>query len=282
MATVSIGVDDPVGLRDCLDDALRPLLLAGARCTLQEVVRGNLHFLVCHLETAEKERLVGWRRSIVGALSGWIIGVQQERLLRRLVRRLYGYVEAPARDEVVALVRQRLGSRAMDGSTHQRITERLSEYLASWDTLIVDGFVTFRLQDYVGELVRTVERVAEGYLLEREQRAFLAMLRQFVLQNTHRPAVVHCVFYGQGFRLESEAGHAEPLMPGTLDPRSVADIDEALTSALVALAPLQVVLHLPARVSPVLRPPSIRALEEVFEGGVSICTGCVRCQPAGR
>ncbi len=280
MATVSIGVDDPVGLRDALDDALRPLLLAGTRCTLQEVVRGNLHFLVCHLDTAEKERLTGWRRSIVGALSEWIVGVQQERLLRRLVWRLYGYVEATAQDEVLDLVRKRLGSRAMEAPAHQRIAERISEYLASWDTLVVDGFVTFRLQDYVGDLVRTVERVAEGYLLEREQRAFRTMLCQFVLQNTCRPPVAHCIFHTQGFRLENEAGRVEPLVPGDLDHRSGADIDEVLISTLVALAPRRVVLHLPAHLSLALRTSSIHALEEVFEE-VSICTGCVRCEPSG-
>lgn len=279
MTTIFIGVAEGTEeMRAALDAALRPLLLTGVRCAVEASRRGPLSFFTCTADVPDQSTIQRWRTALATAVGTWVSRAHTERLLRHLIGLHFSYLRAPEREQVLVGTRQRLTDQPGDAS-HQDIVERLSAYLGGSDTLVVEGFVTFRLQHYVGHLVRTMESVAEQYLVEREHRDFLVLLRYFVTQRPQRPPVAHCVLTlaGRGFRLEDEGG-----APFRLDaPRPPADrgiqVEDLVTSALMAVAPERVVLHLPARGSDGFSPEALGTLEVVFEDNVTVCPGCPRC-----
>lgn len=188
--------------------------------------------------------------------------------------------EAARRSRAVGSVTGGAGVRAR---RQVYIQQRLADYLQRHDSVVVDGFVTFRLKDYVEELALAVDRAVEDFLLEREYREFIGLLRHFVTNHAERPTVAECILAADGmFRLEDERGRV--LAPDVVDDlamgpgRGEVAPEDLVVSALITVAPRRVRLHLPDGATP-LSGDAIDSLREVFFGQVDICAGCSRCRP---
>ncbi len=276
----TVAVDGPTaGVTTALSAALSPLagpLAWGA------TVRGSLTFLEYRFEVAAPPEAVG--SALAGALTDWIVGVRQPDRLRRLVGQRYTGFGPEEQTRIIALAQARLAS-GLDGPTGRRgrIRRCLVEYLGCHRCVVLDGFVTFRLKDYMDELATAVDQAVEDFVLEREYREFLDLLRHVVESRGDRPPRVHCLLQPDGlFFLEDDSGM------GLGPDAEVADLAEAravgtedlLVSALVTLAPRRVELHLPG--GGALSGDALTTLAEVFAGAVDVCDGCPRCAHRAR
>jgi len=292
MESIAIGVQEPATetaeMRQALDAALRPLAQQGARLDIQEVRRGPLVFLGCRLEAdAAAPAVAEFRQALARTLAGWIVDRRERTILRRLIGTRYSYFNPEEREAILDMA-----AAALDGGgaaepqkparRRGRILQRLQEYMERHNTLVLDGFVTFRLKDYVGELAAAVDRAVDDFLLEREYREFVALLRHVVESQTQRPALVHCMFDLAGaFRLEDGAGHSV----GTefleeVGPEAAArdvGVEDLLVSALITVAPHALRLHVPDGAGVALSQDALATLQEVFPKAVSVCRGCDRC-----
>ena len=306
METVAIGVREPDALCAALADAVRPLERVGARVRMEERRLGGVRFVRCRLEAegGPAGASVAFRRALAGALAAWIVERDERRLLRRLIAIRYAYLTEVEREGVLSHAERALagGSEAPgagappapDGppssssarERQERVRVELLEYLLRHDTLVLDGFVRFRLKDYVEELAIAVDRAVDEFLLEREYREFIGLLRYFVNSRADRPPLAECFVAADGtFTLEDEAGGA--LCARGLDgkeagagPAGVAP-EDLLVSALITVAPWRVRLHLPAGYGPGFSPEAMGSLREVFAGAVEVCLGCRRCPRRG-
>ncbi len=307
--TISIGLgESPTEFLNELDAALRPLQARGARLEIREARRGPLVFLGCHLEPAAGAAAVGtdFRQAVAQALARWIVERRERALLQRLIGTHYAYFTADERENILSLAVRQLGSGAgaegVQGRRppapagelaerapspaavrrRARVLQRVVEYLERQDTLVVDGFVTFRLKDYVDELVTAVDRAVDDFLMEREYREFVGLLRHVVDSQLERPPVTHCVFDGSGgFQLQDEQGQA--VAADFLDevgPEAAlrdVGVEDLLVSALITVAPRAVRLHVPEEAAVALSQDALGTLEAVFPRAVSVCPGCARC-----
>ena len=305
METVAIGVHEPDALCAALADAVRPLECVGARVRVEERRLGEVRFVRCRLEAegGVVGAAVAFRRALAGALAAWIVGRDERRLLRRLIAIRYAYLTEAEREGVLSLAERVLAAgpeaagagvppppppadgpppRSGARERRERVRVELLEYLLQHDTLVLDGFVRFRLKGYVEELAIAVDRAVDEFLLEREYREFIGLLRYFVHSRANRPPLAECFVAADGtFTLEDEAGAA--LCAAGLDgleagagPAGVAP-EDLLVSALITVAPWRVRLHLSAGPGPAFSPEALNSLREVFAGAVEVCGGCRRC-----
>ena len=293
METISIGLGEPTAeLRSALDAALRPLRARGARVELRESRRGALHFLTCALDAdparSEAARSAGveLRRTVAGLLAGCILERREPALIARLLGAHYSYLTAPEREAVLAIAGRRLGRDDLGApgpaDRRVRIGQRLDAYLERQGTVVLDGFVTFRLKDYVDTLVAAVDRAVDEFLLEREYREFIDLLRHVVESRPDRPAAVDCLPRGDGrFDLRDEGGRAvgRAFLEESAPEAAAHEVgaEELLVSALITVAPREVRLHVPEESAVALSPEVLGTLEAVFRHCVRICRGCPRC-----
>ncbi len=298
MESMAIGVREPTAekaeaaeIRQLLDAALRPLCKHGARLDIQEVQRGPLVFLGCRLETdAVGSAASEFRCALARALAAWIVERGERHLVRRMIDSRYSYFNPDEREVILGMAIAELGDCEAVAETRQTqtarrrfpILQRLQEYMERHNTLVLEGFVTFRLKDYVHELAVAVDRAVEDFLLEREYREFVDLLRHVVESQLQRPELVHCVFDATGtFRLEDGAGQAV----GTefleeVGPEAAArevGVEDLLVSALITVAPRSVLLHVPDGAAVALSQDALGTLQEIFPGAVCVCRGCGRC-----
>jgi putative sporulation protein YtxC len=206
------------------------------------------------------------RAALAEGVCDFILDGCQERLLHRLVTTRYSYFTAPEQAEIVAAAERALSA----ASRHERIRMRILQYLERQNTLIVEGFLTFRLQDLVAEAESALDGSVDAFLLQREYQEFI-MLRHDLVHVVLQP--------GGAFRLTDADGH--PLQRDAAEPDGAPAPELApedrVISALVTLAPRAVVLHRPAGDS-ALPEEAVATIRDVFGARLHLCGGCRICR----
>lgn len=159
----------------------------------------------------------------------------------------------------------------------QDIKDRLLKYFQENQMLILEGFISFRLQDYLGDLNRYVEETINNYLLEKEYREFVCLLRYFV--DIQEPKIdlinVFCSPWEKPL-ITDQNGVAltENYMEETLQALMDKELDgeDILISNLIALAPGEIVIHAPGKEK------VAEVVQSIFGQRVKICRGCQMCQ----
>lgn len=275
-------------LRDRLTSEFQYLRAEGLDVQIKTITRGDWTFLGCDMvgrRPVSPELLRRFRLYVANALSDVILNRWEERFLRKLIRSHYGYLGPDEQDAVYGYAYKTLYMPdGRDQSVHFRIRRkgkilaRLTEYLDKNNELFLDGFVTFRLKDYVQELEEAVDIAVEEYLMEKEHEEFVRLLRYFVDSQEPRVPVV-------GVRCERSGafslvdGEGNPLPRAQLEPLLGAlgqeglEAEDFVISALIALAPGFIVVHRPAD----RRRDFMDTARSIFGSRLTVCTGCPRC-----
>lgn len=280
------GIDD---IRLRLHDEFRFLQEEGVKIRMGQTKRGKYAFLNCTVDDvpgtpSQADALV--RHYVANALSDIIVEKWEEALIRKIIRGTYRYF---SREEQETIVKYSGRNLAGDGPEENRqryklnrkaqVLHRLRDYLDTANELIMEGFVTFRLRDYVEEVEDAVDRAVDDFLMEREYREFIRLLKYFVDVQEPRMDQVHVLIRpGGAFKLVDESGTAiqsEYLEEFVVEMvEGDVNYDDLLISALITLAPQQVTLHVRHDGE---WDESIETIKGVFGDRVSICQGCPVC-----
>ncbi|ABO50138.1 conserved hypothetical protein [Desulforamulus reducens MI-1] len=160
------------------------------------------------------------------------------------------------------------------------IIKRLVEFLEQSNNLVIDGFIRFRLKDYINEIKEAVDQAVDDFLMEREYREFIQLLKYFVEIQDSKVDVVNVLMNQRGtYKLYDE--NNEPISSEFLE-GFILDImdneinyEDLLISALITMAPNKIVFHFGASHKP---ETTIDTIKHVFEGKVEECPGCKLCQ----
>lgn len=281
------GIDE---IRQRLDDEFRSLQEDGVMVRIGQSFRGRFTFLDCCVDTeptdrsSQMEALV--RHYVASALSDVIVERWESDLIRKIIRDSYSYFSHDEQDLIVDYT-----GRTLDGSggdarhrykvnRKSQILHRLRDYLDSADELVLEGFVTFRLRDYVEELEDAVDRAVDDFLMEREYREFIKLLKYFVDVQEPRVDHVHVILSRGGpFRLVDDDGGAirsESLEEFVVEMvESEVNHEDLLISALITLAPRTLTVHVQHRSGE--RNEALETIIGVFGDRAEICEGCSFC-----
>ena len=292
MYAISIGTETCLEpLRERLSAEIRSLREEGLDIQVEEESRGHLTFFDCNLPDAPaagedgKGLDVLLRHTVAGALSDVIIDNWEQRLLHKLIHASYYYFNKEEQDTILNYAGRNLNSGEGDRSAEQTVSRkrailhRVLEYLDSGRELVLEGFVTFRLKDYVEELEDAVDRAVDDFLMEKEYTEFIRLLRYFVEAQEPRIDEVHVVvFPGGGFKLQDSTGqtihneYLEEFVVEMVD--SAVNYEDLLISSLITIAPARVRLHVPELTG---RDEAVETVRSVFGERVTLCRGCDTC-----
>lgn len=180
-------------------------------------------------------------------LADIIVENLQVRYLVRLLKQDYDFLPERDQCEILVCVLKELwygrGDQDSDVSIcKQNVTKRLSTLLFDTipDTLILEGFMRFRMKDYLEEWNRALAIGVESFIKKKEYAEFVEILRLFVNIRIPRVRKVHVCVDGHGEYLLLDERLC--LLKCTFLGKRI-DKDDALLSALVNIAPLCIVVH---------------------------------------
>ncbi|OPZ94268.1 MAG: YtxC-like family protein [Firmicutes bacterium ADurb.Bin419] len=244
--------------------------------------------VICTLNRVEKstpeyDELV---LSVSNGLADYIIEQYEEKLILRIINSNYCYFNSIEKKEILklALLIIKNDDKNFLSSLYQIrrrniIIRKLIEYFESSDKVILDGFVNFRLKDYVKDLEEIVDKAVDDFLTEREYKEFIRLLRYFVDIQEPKFNVIHVlVDYDSKYILLDE--HKREITNECIQefmndiPEGEINFDDLLVSSLITMAPKKVVIH---SAKSFRNKELLETIKNVFWGKAIICPDCELC-----
>ena len=144
--------------------------------------------------------------------------------------------------------------------------------------MILDGFVTFRLGDYIASLEEALDYTVQQYVIEKEYNEFISLLNLYIDSKPPETKLVHLIYSNNESILLDEHKKVVNLDESIFNAAYLSDIsfssnDYAL-NALLTLLPKKIQVHLTSKVEDEF----ISTLKLIFRSRISICTDCNLCK----
>jgi len=223
---------------------------------------------------------------ISNALADYIIGQYEDKLIARIINSNYCYFNSMEKKEILnkALSILRNDDKSLINSIYQIrrrniIIKRLMDYFDNSNNIILDGFVNFRLKEYIKDLEEIVDKAVDDFLMDREYKEFIRLLRYFVDIQEPKINTVHIIpGYDNKYTLLDDAKkeitneciqeYAKEITEGE------ANCDDLLVSSLITFAPRKIIIHLNGQFK---NKELMDTIKNVFSGRVVLCQGCEIC-----
>ncbi|WP_019638415.1 putative sporulation protein YtxC [Paenibacillus fonticola] len=154
----------------------------------------------------------------------------------------------------------------------------LRSVFGSLDALDLDGFISFRLQEYETRLRETVDFAVEEYLLDKQYEDFIGLLQYFVYFQEPLTPFIHVmhrqggefVLLNEGFKQIDSPASGDVVMRMADQEMQIEDV---IVSTLISLSPERILLH--------TRDPealAITTIRRIFGERVQLCLRCSHCK----
>lgn len=223
---------------------------------------------------------------VSNALAEYIIRKYEEKLIARIINSNYCYFNAIEKKEILNLALRliRNDDKNFLNSIFQIrrrnvIIRQLQDYFQGSNNLILDGFVNFRLKDYINDLEEIVDKAVDDFLMAREYKEFIRLLRYFVDIQEPKFEIIHIAagFENKYVLMDERKNEVtNECIQEFVNEISEGEInyDDLLVSSLITLAPKKIVIHGTGQFR---NKELMETIKNVFSGKVIICNGCEIC-----
>lgn len=290
---LSIGVSDSAeNIVQQIDKELQQLKDKSINYSIEEVDTQGAVSVICNLEEetyiskkSNKYELLKYHVS--NALADHVIQQYEEKLLVRIINSNYGYFSSAEKKEIlrISLKTIRNEDKVFFNTLFQirrrnMIVKKLMEYFEGSSDIILDGFVNFRLKEYIKELEEVIDNAVDDFLIEREYKEFIRLLRYFVEIQDSKFNFVHVIMQNDNKYIlldEKKKEITNECLQEFLTelPDTEINHDDLLVSSLITLAPKSIIIHNWERFK---NQKLLDTIKNVFTGKVVLCSGCNICE----
>ena len=159
----------------------------------------------------------------------------------------------------------------------KEIKKQVLHYIDNNKSMILDGFVNFRLKKYLFTLDKVVDATVKEYVIEREYNEFISLLQMYINSKQPNCHLLHLIYInGESIILDEEKNTVN-LEDNIFNAKYLSDIsfysnDYAL-NVLLTLLPERIELHLIG-----CKDEFIDTLQRIFNDRLFICTNCNICK----
>lgn len=289
---LSIGVNDSAeNVIQQIDEELKQLKDKRINYSIKEVDCEGTTSIICNIEedgffSKKSNQYDILKYHVSNALADYVIRQYEEKLLVRLINSNYGYFNAVERKQIFDLSMKIIKNEdkvflntLFQIRRRNLIVKKLLEYFEGSSSIILDGFVNFRLKEYIKDLEEVIDKAVDDFLMEREYKEFIRLLRYFVEIQDPKFNVVHIIMEcDQQYTLMDEKRQeiTNECIQEFVTELSETEInhDDLLVSSLITLAPKKIIIHNSEKFQ---NKELLDTIKNVFTGKVVLCDGCEIC-----
>lgn len=287
-STISIGTSkNSDAIRFILGKEFRSLKGEGINVSLKESCLGDYTFIDCSINEVDKpEQDMILRHNVANVISDFIINYWEQRILNKITRDNFYFLTKEEVENVVNKARKILESTSQPDelflyrlNRKSKILHEILDYLSLNTNINIDGFINFRLHDYVDDLYNILQQAVDEFMLEKEYREFILLLKYFVEIQEPKVEKIHVFLMADGyFQLldDDNKAYNQQCFEGCIIDMADKEInyEDLLISTLITIAPKKIILHIPdsSKVKNMLD-----TIEAVFDKQVVRCNGCPQC-----
>ena len=152
------------------------------------------------------------------------------------------------------------------------------EYISTHNSIILTGFINFRLGNYRNLLEEVVDFSVNEFIIEREYLEFVSLLRLYVHSQPTSNTTIHAISLKNEIILLDENMEKLKIDKSLQKAKYLSDVsfsnNDFVLNTLLNLLPKTIYIHL---VSPSSNVDFINTLQLIFEGHITICRDCNIC-----
>lgn len=161
---------------------------------------------------------------------------------------------------------------------YDAIYKALSAYIKQNHSIVLNGFINFRLKDYKDILDYNVDLCVNNFLIEKEYLEFINILHLYVNSKESTVDILHLVYINKESILIDNNKNLVPIQDHIFDAQYLSDIsfssNDYCLNTLLSLLPKKLTIHLVDN----YEDEFINTLKLIFEDRVSICNDCDICR----
>lgn len=158
----------------------------------------------------------------------------------------------------------------------EEIWTSVLKYISENKSMILNGFVSFRLEEYIKTLDYIVDYSVNQYIVEKEYTEFISLLKLYINSKESNSSTIHLIYTnGESILLDDNKNLIS--LDDNFNAKYLSDIsfssnDYAL-NALLTLLPEKIEIHLIG-----FEDEFINTLKLIFEERIYICKDCNICK----
>jgi putative sporulation protein YtxC len=286
MKYLYIGMTEPTDeLENMINDIVTDLKTKNIYVKIRSRCSNNVNVLEIELEA--ENQLNYLKIYLANVLSQYIINKYEQKFISRIINSNYCYFNSQERrkilstaiKKIVGFEEKNIFSNLFKLRRKNIIVKKLIEYLEVSNEIILDGFVTFRLKEYMKELEDVVDKAVDDYLMEKEYEEFIRLLKYFVDIQEPKFEIVHVLsgYNNRYILLDHEQNEiTNECIQDFVNEVAEGEInyDDLLVSSLITLAPKKIYIHMSEQIQ---NKQLLETIKSVFYGKVVFCSGCDLC-----
>lgn len=208
-----------------------------------------------------------------------IIKFYEEKILSHIINFNYFYFDSYEKDEIKKDCLNILKLKNISNYANKRETILVSvfEYIMEHNSMILSGFVNFRISDYTKSLDYIVDVSVNKFILEKEYREFIDLLKLYIYSKKPNKELIHLIYMGEDSILLDENKNIISVSKNVFNAKYLSDItfssNDYILNTLLDLLPEKINVHLIN-----IEDDFIKTLKSIFEKRLYICTDCDICK----
>ena len=204
-----------------------------------------------------------------------VIEFYEEKILKQLINYNYFYFDEYEKNKILENCMQLIEPEVY--TTKLLDNKNIKEYVKENKAMILDGFVYFRLKAYLEYLDEVVDSGVNKFIIEKEYREFISLLRVYVESKVPEYNLLHLIYINGESILLDEKRNIVSVSENIYNAKYLSDIsfssNDFALNTLLCLLPRRIEIHLIDD-----EDEFINTLKLIFEGRVTICKDCDICK----
>ncbi len=204
-----------------------------------------------------------------------VIEFYEEKILKQLINYNYFYFDEYEKNKILENCMQLIEPEMYN--TKLLDNKNIKEYVKENKAMILDGFVYFRLRAYLEYLDEVVDSGVNQFVIEKEYREFISLLRVYVESKVPEYNLLHLIYINGESILLDEKRNIVSVSENIYNAKYLSDIsfssNDFALNTLLCFLPRRIEIHLIDD-----EDEFINTLKLIFEGRVTICKDCDICK----
>lgn len=221
-------------------------------------------------------------KNLAKILSFTIIDLYEENIIKNLIKSEYFYFDSLERQQIANTTYEDLyeaeESVYKPEKRFELIYQTLYNYLNSNHSIVLKGFITFRLKAYFEAILEQIDKSVSKFIVEKEYAEFISLLKIYVNSEKTTCKEVHLIYYNFKPILLDENKNIIKIEDDLLNSKYLSDItfssNDYTLNTLLNLVPKKIHIHLVDENIDEF----INTIKLIFEERVDFCNDCEICK----
>ncbi len=213
-------------------------------------------------------------------LTSAIIEFYEKDIIKHIINSNYFYFTDIEQRKIFDIVNDYIYNGELTESYIRKDSIKLAciEYFSCNKSVVLDGFVNFRINGYIKIIDYIVDMAVNKFVIDREYTEFIDLLKCYINSKDYGANVVHLIYQNQESILLDEFKKTIELDDSILNSKYLSDItfssNDYTLNTLLTLLPRKIYIHLVDGV----QDEFINTLKLVFDNRIYLCSDCNICK----